>query len=250
MRMAARTPLPRPAAAPRVLVVDDHAEIRDALSAYLRRQGMEVVTAANAAGMHLQLVQHSVDLIVLDIMLPDQDGLSLCQQLSGSLGTPVILLTARAGLQDRIAGLQHGADDYVVKPFEPSELVARIHAVLRRQARPAPAASSGALLGFDGWVFDAARRTLTDPHGQPVAMSEAEFQLLSVFMGHANEVLSRDRLLDLTQRRDQRVFDRSIDTQVSRLRRKLEADPRHPKMLKTAWGNGYIFVADVRAVPA
>lgn len=239
--------MPQPA---RVLVVDDHADIREPLAQYLQRCGLQVRTAGSAAGLHAQLASRPFDLVVLDIMLPDGDGLDLCRHIDTTLATPVILLTAKAALRDRVAGLQTGADDYVVKPFEPSELLARIHAVLRRQSRaPAPAVRR-TCLAFDGWVFDLARRELRTPAGQPLALSEVEFQLLSVLVAHANEVLTRERLLDLTQRNEQAVFDRSIDTQISRLRRKLEADPRRPALIKTAWGNGYIFVANVRAVPA
>jgi two-component system OmpR family response regulator len=237
-----------PAEAPvRVLVVDDHEDIRVPLATYLRRCGLQVATAGSAAAMHAQLAGSPVDLVVLDIMLPDASGLDLCRTIGGALGLPVILLTARAALNDRVTGLQTGADDYVVKPFEPSELVARIHAVLRRQARTAlPAARSSGLV-FDGWTFDVARRELRDRAGQDVPLSEVEFQLLLVLVQHANEVLSRERLLDLTQRGEQSVFDRSIDKQISRLRQKLEADPRKPALIKTAWGNGYIFVANVSA---
>lgn len=238
------------AAAPRVLVVDDHESIRTPLAAYLHREGLQVATAASATAMQAQLAAASFDLVVLDRMLPDGDGLQLCEQLGETHGLPVILLTARAALADRVAGLRTGADDYVVKPFEPAELLARIHAVLRRQARAARPARTDARLCFDGWCFAPARRELRDPDGAQVPLGEAEFQLLKVLVHHANQVLSRDRLLDLTQRGEQTVFDRSIDTQISRLRRKLEADPRRPTLIKTAWGNGYIFVADVRALPA
>ncbi|MGC3985560.1 MAG: response regulator [Pseudorhodoferax sp.] len=234
-------------AAVRVLVVDDHEDIRVPLAAYLRRCGLQVATAGSAAAMHAQLAGQAFDLVVLDIMLPDASGLDLCRDIGGAPGLPVILLTARATLGDRVAGLQTGADDYVVKPFEPSELLARIHAVLRRQARPLLPAARSSVLVFDGWRFDVARRELRDRAGQDVPLSEVEFQLLLVLVQHANEVLSRERLLDLTQRGEQSVFDRSIDKQISRLRQKLEADPRKPALIKTAWGNGYIFVANVSA---
>lgn len=232
-------------AAVRVLVVDDHEDIRVPLATYLRRCGLQVATAGSAAAMHAQLASAPFDLVVLDIMLPDASGLELCRRIGASL--PVILLTARAALGDRVTGLQNGADDYVTKPFAPSELLARIQAVLRRQARAAPASARTAPLRFDGWRFDLARRELRDAAGQDVPLSEVEFQLLSVLVQHANEVLSRDRLLDLTRRSGEAVFDRSIDKQISRLRHKLEADPRRPALIKTAWGNGYIFVAQVSA---
>lgn len=235
----------------RVLVVDDHADIREPLAAYLGRQGLAVSIAADAQQARHLLRHLPFDIVVLDIMLPDEDGLSLCRHVMRTLDTPVILLTAMAAPPDRVAGLETGADDYVVKPFDPAELVARIRTVLRRHRRGAPAARVAPVrFSFDGWIFDAARRELVDPAGQPVLLSEAEHQLLAVLVARPNVVLSRDQLLDLTQRDGQQVFDRSIDTQISRLRRKLEADPRRPEMVKTAWGNGYLFVADVRPLAA
>lgn len=230
----------------RVLVVDDHADIREPLAEYLRRNGLQVATAADGPEARAMLAGASFDLIVLDIMLPGEDGISLCRFVSLTLGVPVIFLTAMAAPHQRVAGLETGADDYVVKPFDPAELVARIRTVLRRQARTAQAARPR--LGFLGWVLDMGRRELFDAAGRPVVLSEAEFQMLGVLAAHPNTVLSRERLLDLTQRSDLEVFDRSVDTQISRLRRKLEVDPRRPSLIKTAWGNGYLFVADVRAL--
>lgn len=240
-------------AAARVLVVDDHADIRDPLAAYLERHGLAVSTAADAAQMRHLLRYQPFDLIVLDIMLPDEDGLSLCRHVTHSLDTPVIFLTAMAASADRVAGLETGADDYVVKPFDPPELVARIRSVLRRHAsaRNATQRAASSRFGFDGWVIDIHRRQLQDPEGRSVALSEAEHQLLAVLVTHPQTVLSRERLLDLTRRdADFGVFDRSVDTQVSRLRRKLEADPRRPGMIKTAWGNGYLFAPAVRPLSA
>lgn len=229
-----------------VLVVDDHADIREPLVTYLARCGLRAVGAADGKAMRTQLALQHFDLIVLDIMMPGEDGLSLCRHVAATSGTPVILLTARTGLAERVRGLEVGADDYLVKPFDPPELVARIRAVLRRQARAAGAATRGARLLFDRWMFQPARRELSDATGRPVPLSEAECQLLSVLVANANQVLSRDTLLELTQRSDQSVFDRSIDTQISRLRRKLERDARRPELIKTVWGNGYLFAAEVR----
>lgn len=230
--------------APRILVVDDHPDIREPLAAYLRRHGLDVRTAADGACLRAQLAQQAFSLIVLDVMLPDEDGLSLCTFATRTYGTPVILLTAKAATPDRIAGLQIGADDYVVKPFDPGELLARIQAVLRRAG--SPSAAPGGRFQLAKWVLDAGRRELRDACGAQVALSDSEFQLLFVLAAHANQVLSRDRLLDLMQRNNQQVFDRAIDTQISRLRRKLEDDPRRPGLIKTAWGNGYTLVGDVR----
>ncbi len=233
---------------PHVLVVDDHADIREPLEAYLARSGLAVSTAASAREMRARVAARSFDLIVLDIMLPDEDGLSLCRYVTSTMNTPVIFLTAKSATPDRVAGLETGADDYMIKPFEPSELVARIRTVLRRRARDQGAGPQPAAIrfGFDGWVFDATRRELFAPTGEQLPISEAEFQMLSVLVSHPNLVLSRERLLDLTQRNESQVFDRSVDTQISRLRRKMEPDPRRPAMIKTAWGNGYIFVANVQ----
>ena len=229
-----------------VLVVDDHADIRDPLVTYLVRCGLRAVGAADGMAMRTQLALQHFDLIVLDIMMPGEDGLSLCRHVAATSGTPVILLTAKSGLAERVRGLEVGADDYLVKPFDPPELVARIRAVLRRQARAGTPAARSSSLAFDRWVFHPARRELKDTAGHAVALSEAECQLLSVFVSNANQVLSRDTLLELTQRADQSVFDRSIDTQISRLRRKLERDARRPELIKTVWGNGYLFAAEVR----
>ncbi len=239
--------IPSPEPSPRVLVVDDHADIREPLADYLRRNGLHVTTAANAVEARAMLDAQAFDLIVLDIMLPGEDGLSLCRFVTPTLGIPVIFLSAMAESHQRVTGLETGADDYVVKPFDPPELVARIRTVLRRKVRASrPPAAQEPRFGFAGWVLDVARRELIDVAGRPVPLSEAEFQMLGVLVRHPNTVLTRERLLDLTQRGDLEVFDRSVDTQISRLRRKLEADPRRPALIKTAWGNGYLFVADVR----
>ena len=233
----------------RILVVDDHADIRDPLAAFLRRHDLEVLTAADAATARTLLRQHRIDLVVLDVMLPGEDGLSLCRHLAETSSTPVILLTAMASQEDRVAGLEIGADDYVTKPFDPRELVARIKGMLRRLSRAATG-WHGRRYAFGDWTLDMARRELVDAGGEPVALSTSEFRLLGVLVERAGKVLSRDELLDLTRDGEVQNFDRSIDSQVSRLRKKLESDPRRPRLLKTSWGDGYVFTADVKALPA
>ena len=233
----------------RILVVDDHADIRDPLAAFLRRHDLEVLTAADAATARTLLRQHRIDLVVLDVMLPGEDGLSLCRHLAETSSTPVILLTAMASQEDRVAGLEIGADDYVTKPFDPRELVARIKGMLRRLSRAATG-WHGRRYAFGDWTPDMARRELADAGGEPVALSTSEFRLLGVLVERAGKVLSRDELLDLTRDGEVQNFDRSIDSQVSRLRKKLESDPRRPRLLKTSWGDGYVFTADVKPLPA
>ncbi|NUU02495.1 response regulator [Herbaspirillum robiniae] len=245
-----------------ILVVDDHLDICEPLSAYLRRQGMQVSMAFNAAQARRLLNKQAFDLAVLDVMMPGEDGLSLCRHIGEQYGTPVILLTAMSSCADRVNGLETGADDYVVKPFDPQELVARIRTVLRRFTRaapPVPATSSAQEDGgdggirryvFDEWTLDVERRELRDREGVAVTLSSVEYRLLRALVEHPNTVLSRDKLMDLTAGADAQAFDRSIDSQVSRLRKKLEPDPRHPNLLKTVWGNGYLFAAQVSAEPS
>lgn len=234
-----------------LLVVDDHRSIRDPLAAYLRRQGFDVTTASDGVETRARLLEQRFDLVVLDRMLPGEDGLSLCRHIGQAFGTPVILLTAKAEHADRITGLDQGADDYVTKPFSVDELVARIRSVLRRtagQVASTRGVESGRLR-FAGWSLDLLHRQLHDPLGVEVVLSTMEFRLLSVFLERPNQVLSRDDLLDLS-RRDNVSFDRSIDSQISRLRRKLENDPRHPTLLKTIWGDGYLLATTVDHEPA
>jgi len=240
---------PVSASSSRILVVDDHADIRDPLAAFLRRHDLEVLTAADAAAARALLRRHRIDLVVLDIMLPGEDGLSLCRHLAETSGTPVILLTAMAGQDERVAGLEIGADDYVTKPFDPRELVARIKGMLRRLSRAATG-WPGRRYAFGDWTLDMDKRELRDAGGAPVALSSSELRLLGVLVERAGKVLSRDELLDLTRDGEVQNFDRSIDSQVSRLRKKLESDPRRPRLLKTSWGDGYVFTADVKPLPA
>ena len=235
-------------AIPHILVVDDQRDIRAPLGRYLERQGLRVSLAASAAEARDLLKRNAVDLVILDIMMPGEDGLSLCRHLRESANMPVILLTAMAEDADRIIGLEVGADDYVVKPFNPRELLARIKAVLRRattlpRSRQAPEEQR---LVFDRWTFDVGRREVVGADGVAVPLSAAEFRLLSALVQRPRMVLTRDQLIDITSGRDAQPFDRSIDNQISRLRKKLESDPRNPTIVKTVWGGGYVFSADVR----
>ena len=237
---------------PHVLVVDDSADIREPLAKYLAKKGLRVSTANGGQEMRRILKTNAVDLVVLDIMMPGEDGLSLCRMLRETTDTPVILLTAMAEDTDRVVGLEIGADDYVTKPFNPRELLARIRAVLRRsQALPKPADRAEAVrIRFDRWTLDTARRELVGEDGVAVPLSTAEFRLLTVFLRRPGMVLSRDQLLDLTAGRSLEPFERSIDNQVSRLRKKIEADPKSPAIIKTVWGGGYVLAGDVREQPA
>jgi len=236
----------------RVLVVDDHEDIRLPLAAYLRKYGLEVTTADNGLQMRALLEREHFDLILLDVMLPGEDGLSLCRYVHEHLSTPVILLTAMADPADRVAGLELGADDYVVKPFDPRELVARIRGIFRRtkisQRQQTDAAREKQRYVFGNWELDLTRRELRSADARVVSLSATEFRLLRALVENANMVLSREKLLDLMNHGDAPVFDRSIDSQVSRLRKKLEDDARHPRLLRTAWGDGYLLSTNVRLI--
>jgi two-component system OmpR family response regulator len=233
----------------RLLLVDDEPSLREPLAEYLTRQGFVVRQAEDAAKARSALLQETPDLVLLDIMMPGEDGLSLCRHHSESTHLPEIMLTAKNEAMDRIVGLEIGADDYVAKPFEPRELVARIRSVLRRFAKTAPASDEDSLYAFDGWKLDPLKRKLTDPEGTVVPISSAEFRLLVAFLSHPRQVLDRDRLLDMVQGREAHLFDRAIDNQVSRLRRKMEEDSRDPKLIQTVWGGGYRLAADVHRLP-
>ncbi|HEY7807382.1 MAG TPA: response regulator [Croceibacterium sp.] len=237
-------------ASTRLLLVDDEASLREPLAEYLARQGFVVRQAEDAAKARSALLEETPDLVLLDIMMPGEDGLSLCRHLSESKNLPVIMLTAKGESMDRIVGLEIGADDYVAKPFEPRELVARIRSVLRRASKASSPTDEDALYEFDGWKLDPLKRKLTDPEGTIVPVSSAEFRLLVAFLNHPRQVLDRDRLLDMVQGREAHLFDRAVDNQVSRLRRKMEHDSRDPKLIQTVWGGGYRLAADVRRRPA
>ena len=233
----------------RLLLVDDEASLREPLATYLTRQGFSVTQAADAARARAILQEKKPDLVLLDVMMPGEDGLSLCRHLVEGKQLPVIFLTARGEATDRIVGLEIGADDYVVKPFEPRELVARIRSVLRRANRQVQQVEADALYDFEGWLLDPLKRRLTDPEGTVVPISSAEFRLLVAFLDHPRQVLDRDRLLDMVQGREAHLFDRAVDNQVSRLRRKMEEDSRDPRLIQTVWGGGYRLAADVRRIP-
>jgi two-component system OmpR family response regulator len=232
----------------RLLLVDDEPSLREPLAEYLTRQGFVVRQAEDAAKARSALLEETPDLVLLDIMMPGEDGLSLCRHLAETRHLPVIMLTARGEAMDRIVGLEIGADDYVAKPFEPRELVARIRSVLRRTSKGGPTPEQDAHYEFDGWRLDPLKRKLIDPQGAVVPISSAEFRLLVAFLSHPRQVLDRDRLLDMVQGREAHLFDRAVDNQVSRLRRKMEEDSRDPKLIQTVWGGGYRFAADVRRV--
>jgi two-component system OmpR family response regulator len=234
----------------RLLLVDDEPSLREPLAEYLARQGFVVRQAEDAAKARSALLEETPDLVLLDIMMPGEDGLSLCRHLAETKNLPVILLTARGEPTDRIVGLEIGADDYVSKPFEPRELVARIRSVLRRASKNGSPPEEDALYEFEGWRLDPLKRKLTDPHDTVVPISSAEFRLLVAFLTHPRQVLDRDRLLDMVQGREAHLFDRAIDNQVSRLRRKMEEDSRDPRLIQTVWGGGYRLAADVGRVPA
>jgi two-component system OmpR family response regulator len=234
-------------AEPHVLIVDDARDIREPLGQYLRRHGFRTGLAGNALEARAAVEGGAIDLVILDVMMPGEDGLSVCRWLVARGGPPVILLTAMSDDTDRIVGLELGADDYVVKPFNPRELLARVRAVLRRaNSLPQQRAQVDAeTLSFDRWQLNVARRELIGEDGVAIPLSTAEFLLLSALLAHPRMVLSRDQLLDLTRGRSAAMFDRSIDNQVSRLRKKVEANPKAPALIKTVWGGGYMLTAEV-----
>ncbi len=231
-----------------ILVVDDDRALRALVAKHLAEHGFRVTQAANGREMSAALETGRFDLVVLDLMMPGESGLSLCRKLCEESGPPVIMLTAMGSEVDRVIGLEIGADDYVTKPFSPRELVARIRAVLRRAGRPEP--PDDALLGyeFDGWRLDPGQRILHAPDGAIVDVTSGEFDLLLAFVERPRRVLTRDQLLDLAHGRTSGPFDRSIDVQVSRLRRKIEADPKEPAIIKTVRSGGYVFASDVRGI--
>jgi two-component system OmpR family response regulator len=228
-----------------ILIVDDDAEIRTLLCDYLERNGLRATAVADGRGMRAALDTGHFDLVVLDLMLPGEDGLTLCRELRARSSLPVIMLTARGEETDRIVGLEMGADDYVPKPFNPRELLARIKAVLRRaQALPPAAdATEARRLRFAGWTLDLMRRQLVSPASVVVLLSGGEYRLLRIFLDHPNRVLSRDQLLDLARGREALPFDRSIDVQVGRLRRRLADEAA--ALIQTVRGEGYVLAAEV-----
>ncbi len=236
-----------------ILVVDDHEDIRELLATYLSQHGFDVSTADNGEQLRALLPKHCYDLIVLDLMMPGEDGLSLCRYIRDQKGPPVIMLTAMSEDADCVVGLEIGADDYVTKPFVPRVLLARIKAVLRRGGEQTASSGKAGVEGgeiagryrFASWTLDTNQRHLQHDDGVLVSLSTAEYRLLLVFIEHPQKVLSRDQLLTFTKGREADPFDRSIDNQVSRLRKKIEKDPQNPALIKTVWGGGYLFSVSV-----
>jgi two-component system OmpR family response regulator len=228
-----------------ILVVEDDTEISALVARYLEQNDFRVSVAASGRDMDRVLGAARIDLVVLDIMLPGEDGLSICRRLRGASSVPIIMLTARAEEIDRIVGLELGADDYLAKPFNPRELLARIRAVLRRRPGLADAAPARQVFQFAGWRLEGTTRRLTAPSGARVALTSAETDLLLVFCEHAGRVLSRDQILDLTRGRTSGPFDRSVDVLISRLRQKIEEDARSPELIKTVRSSGYLFTPEV-----
>jgi DNA-binding response OmpR family regulator len=232
-----------------ILIVDDEEEVCEIVHDYLTGEGYRVSTAHNSEEMRQVLAQTPVDLIILDLMLPGDDGLTLARSLRSQSEVGIVILTGRGETVDRIIGLEMGADDYLSKPFNLRELLARVKSVLRRVQVPSadrPAARTR--VRFAGWDFDLSSRELVSPQGTPVRLTTGEYDLLAAFVTHANHVLSRDRLLDLARNREAGPFDRTIDVQVGRLRRKIEDDPQNPTLIKTVRGGGYMFAAAVEDI--
>jgi two-component system OmpR family response regulator len=231
---------------PHILIVEDDREIATLVSRFLRTNDFRVKSVANGREMDVALRDGRFDLVVLDLMLPGEDGLSLCRRLRSEGTLPIIMLTAKAEEIDRILGLEMGADDYLVKPFNPRALLARIRAVLRRASAPAqPEIGESPVLRFAGWTLDKAVRRLFNPEGERVALTGAELDLLLAFCERSRRVLSRDQLLDLTQGRAAGPFERSIDVLVSRLRQKMERNPREPELIQTIRSGGYMFSPEI-----
>ncbi len=231
----------------KIVIVDDDARIRDLLRRFLSQEGFDVLMAEDARALARILQRESVDLLVLDLMLPGEDGLSICRRLRAEgQKVPIIMLTAKGEDVDRITGLDIGADDYLTKPFNPRELLARIHAVLRRrpaQEVPGAPGNDQEVIAFGDFVFDLGARSLKKAD-QDIALTTGEFAMLKVLARHPRQPLSRDKLAQLARGREIEPFDRSLDVQVSRLRKLIEADPAHPKIIQTIWGVGYVFVPD------
>jgi two-component system, OmpR family, response regulator len=236
----------------RILIVDDDVEIRQLLVDYLSRNGFEAVSAGSGREMGEMLARHAIDLVVLDLMLPDANGLDLCRKLRAQSSLPVLMLTARGEEADRIVGIEMGADDYLVKPFSPRELVARIRAILRRTRSLPPnlAPDLQRCLVFAGWKLDTATRVLTSPDAMAIPLSGAEYRLLRILLDHPNRVLHRDQLIELIHGRDAEPYDRAIDVQISRLRQRLRDDGREAALIKTVRGEGYVLAAAVEGSPS
>lgn len=235
--------------APHILVVDDDTEIRSLVAQFLKKHGFRVESAGDGVAMMTLFEAGRFDLVVLDLMLPGEDGLSLCRRLRAQSDVPIIMLTAMGEPTDRIVGLEMGADDYLPKPFNPRELLARIRAVMRRTdgegEKPRDPADRAETIIFEGWRLDQAKRELHSPDGVLVPLTAGEYDLLAVLVENPQRILNRDQLLDLTRGREAGPFDRSIDVQISRLRRKIEVDAKNPTVIKTVRGGGYVLSCEV-----
>ena len=230
----------------RIAVVEDDPEISRMVTSYMTEHGFEVMAARSGRDLDRVMSGSKIDCVILDVGLPGEDGLSICRRLRGKSSVPIIMVTGRASETDRIVGLELGADDYLPKPFNPRELVARVRAVMRRSAGiQAPAAPLPGTLMFEGWRLDMARRQLFAPDGTPRSLTSGEFNILSIFCQNSRKVLSRDDLLELLHGRAAAVFDRSIDVQISRLRRKIETNMKDPSFIKTVRYGGYFFTPQV-----
>ena len=233
-----------------ILLVDDEASLREPLADYLVRQGFKVQQASDASVARSLLNAYDFDIILLDIMMPGEDGLSLCRFVTDKTEIPVIFISARTEETERIIGLELGADDYITKPFSPRELVARIKVVLRRAEKGGTRqmATSGGVYQFSGWTLKCDKRSLIDADGVNISLSTGEYQMLLALVSRAGKILNRDQLLDITQGREAHAFDRAVDNQISRLRRKIEADPKNPEIIKTVWGGGYVLAGEVKSL--
>ncbi len=233
-----------------ILLVDDEASLREPLAEYLEKQGFRIQQASNASAARSLLNAYDFDIILLDIMMPGEDGLSFCRYVRERMDIPVIFISAKTEETERIVGLELGADDYVTKPFSPRELVARIKVILRRANGSVGSStnSSGSIYQFQGWTLKTDQRSLNDSDGVAVPLSSGEYQMLLALLSRAGQVLNRDQLLDITQGREAHAFDRAVDNQISRLRRKIEADPKSPEIIKTVWGGGYVLAGDVQTL--
>lgn len=233
-----------------ILLVDDEATLREPLAEYLIKQGYKVQQASDASIARSLLNAYDFDIILLDIMMPGEDGLSLCRFVTDKTDIPVIFISAKTEETERIIGLELGADDYITKPFSPRELVARIKVVLRRADKGGAQqnGTTGGAYQFSGWTLKCDKRSLIDADGINVSLSTGEYQMLLALVSRAGKVLNRDQLLDITQGREAHAFDRAVDNQISRLRRKIETDPKNPEIIKTVWGGGYILAGEVKSL--
>ena len=233
-----------------ILLVDDESSLREPLADYLIRQGYKVQQASDASIARSLLNAYDFDIILLDIMMPGEDGLSLCRFVTDKTDIPVIFISAKTEETERIIGLELGADDYITKPFSPRELVARIKVVLRRAEKGGQkqVATSGGIYQFSGWTLKCDKRSLVDAEGVNISLSTGEYQMLLALVSRAGKVLNREQLLDITQGREAHAFDRAVDNQISRLRRKIETDPKNPEIIKTVWGGGYVLAGEVKSL--